>query len=230
MRVPICERSAANGPDIVAELVTGGDRPDHNPFAVAAKEDALQRAATQLRARGFKVELLEDGEAARTRIVELVPAGASVYTGTSETLRVSGIDADLNASGRYDAIKPRTYTMDRATQAKEIRRLISSPDVVVGSVAAVTETGSMVAASSTGFQIPAYSAGAGQVILVVGAQKVVPDLDTAMDRVESYVLPLEDARSLAAYGAHSAMNRVLIFNGEPFARVTVLLLRKTIGY
>jgi hypothetical protein len=134
MRVPICERSAANGSDIVAELVTGGDRPDDNPFAVAAKEDALQRAATQLRARGFKVEMLEDGEAARTRIVELVPAGAFVYTGTRETLRVSGIDADLNASGRYDAIKPRTYTMDRATQAKEIRRLISSPDVVVGSV------------------------------------------------------------------------------------------------
>jgi L-lactate utilization protein LutC len=204
--------------------------PNDNPFSLATEEEALQRTAEQLRSRGFTVEVLDHAEAARTRIAELVPTGASVFTSTSETLRISGIDADLNGSGRYDAIKPRTYTMDRATQAKEIRQLISSPDVVVGSVAAVTETGSVVAGSSTGFQIPAYAAGAGQVILVVGAQKIVPDLDTAMERMGSYVLPLEDARAFAAYGAHSAPNRVLVFNGEPFGRVTVLLLREAIGF
>ena len=88
----------------------------------------------------------------------------------------------------------------------------------------------MVAASATGFQIPAYAAGAGQVILVVGAQKIVPDMVTAMERMESHVLPLEDARAFAAYGAHRAMNRVLVLNGEPFGRVTVLLLREAIGY
>ena len=85
-------------------------------------------------------------------------------------------------------------------------------------------------AKATGFQIPAYAAGAGQVILVVGAQKVVADLDTAMRRLDSYVLPLEDARAMAAYGVPSATNRVLVLNGEPFGRVTVLLLRETIGY
>jgi acyl-CoA hydrolase len=203
---------------------------DYNPFALAADEEALQRAADRLRSRGFKVEVLDGAEAARARVAELVPTGASVYTGTSETLRTSGIEADLNASGRYDAIKPRTRVMDRATQAKEIRQLISSPDVVVGSVAAVTETGSIVAGSSTGFQVAPYAAGAGQVILVVGAQKVVPDMAAAMERLESYALPLEDARAFAAYGAHSAANRVLVFNGEPYGRVTVLLLRKAIGY
>lgn len=159
-----------------------------------------------------------------------MPPGASVFTGTSETLRLSGIDADLNASGRYDAVKPRMQAMDRATQATEIRQLLAAPDVVVGSVAAVTETGSMVAASSTGFQIPAYAAGAGRVILVVGSQKIVSDLAAAMERLGSHVLPLEDARALAAYGVHSAMKRVLIFNGEPFGRVTVPLLREAIGY
>lgn len=201
-----------------------------NRFAVSADETTLQRVAGRLRAGGFNVEVLDDAEAVRARITELVPTGTCVFTGTSETLRLSGIDADLNASGRYDAIKPRIQAMDRATQSKEIRQLITSPDVVVGSVAAVTETGSMVAASSTGFQIPAYAAGAGRVILVVGAQKIVPDLAAATERLESHVLPLEDARALAAYGVHSAMNRVLVFNGEPFGRVTVLLLREAIGY
>jgi L-lactate utilization protein LutC len=204
--------------------------PTHPTFTVAADEVSLRCAAEGLSSHGFKVEVLDDTEEARARLAELVPAGASVFTGASETLRISGIDTDLNTSGRYDAIKPRVTAMDRATQAQEIRQLISSPDVVVGSVAAVTETGSIVAASGTGFQIPAYAAGAGQVILVVGAQKIVPDLETAMERLESYVLPLEDERSMAAYGAHSAMNRVLIFNGEPFGRVAVLLLRQVIGF
>jgi L-lactate utilization protein LutC len=199
--------------------------PTHPTFTVAADEESLRCTAEGLSSHGFKVEVLDDTEGARARLADLVPAGASVFTGASETLRISGIDTDLNASGRYDAIKPRITAMDRATQAKEIRQLISSPDVVVGSVAAVTETGSIVAASGTG-----YAAGAGQVILVVGAQKIVPDLETAMMRLESHVLPLEDARSMAAYGAHSAMNRVLIFNGEPFGRVTVLLLRQVIGF
>jgi hypothetical protein len=207
-----------------------GIAPACDRFSFAADEGALLRAADGLRAHGFRVEVLDSSEAARAWILEQVPSGASVFTASSETLRVSGIDADLNSSGRYDAIRPRTTVMDRTTQADEIRHLIASPDVVVGSVAAVTETGSLVAASATGFQIPAYAAGAAQVILVVGAQKIVPDIGTAMERLESYVLPLEDARAVAAYGAHSAMNRVLVLNGEPFGRVTVLLLRAAIGY
>ena len=215
---------------VVPEFMANSDGRDPSRFAFAANEEALQRAAGRLREGGFDAEVLEDAEAARTRMATLVPPGASVFTGTSETLRISGIEADLNASGRYEAIKPRIQTMDRKTQAGEIRKLIASPDIAVGSAAAVTETGSIVAASSTGFQIPAYAGGAGRVILVIGAQKVVPDLNIAMERMKSYVLPLEDARALATYGVNSVMNRVLVFNGEPFGRVTVLLLREVIGY
>jgi hypothetical protein len=65
-----------------------------------------------------------------------------VFTGASETLRLSGIDADINTSGRYDVVKQRGLAMDRATQLDEIWRLMSTPDVIVGSVAALTETGS----------------------------------------------------------------------------------------
>ena len=82
-----------------------------------------------------------DAAAARTRIKDLIPEGASVVTGASETLRLSGIDADINTSGRYQAVKPRIRAMDRVTGADDIRRLTVSPDVAVGSVAAVTETG-----------------------------------------------------------------------------------------
>src|SRR5271155_1917746 len=113
-------------------------------FADPAPAPRLEQAAAALRSHGFTVEILDDAAAARARIKDLIPEGASVFTGASETLRLSGIDEDINKSGRYDAIRPRGLAMDRATQMAETRRLLASPDVVVGSVAAVTETGSLV--------------------------------------------------------------------------------------
>ena len=154
-----------------------------------------------------------------------------MFTGASETLRLSGIEEDINTSGRYEAIRPRVLAMDRATDADEIRRLLASPDVIVGSVAAVTETGSLVVASGSGSQLPGYAGGAARAIWIVGAQKVVPDLRTALRRVEDHCLPLESARTQEAYGWPSAINRLLILNAEPHpGRGTVLLLREAIGF
>jgi hypothetical protein len=196
-----------------------------------APADRLERAAEALTAHGFTVEILAGVAAARARIQALIPEGASVFTGASETLRLSGIEADINASGRYDAIRPRVLVMDRATEADSIRRLLASPDVAVGSVHAVTETGSLVIASGSGSQLPGYAGGAARAIWIVGAQKLVPDLDTALRRVEEHCLPLESARTQAAYGSPSAVNRLLILNAEPYpGRGTVLLLREAIGF
>jgi L-lactate utilization protein LutC len=201
------------------------------PFTDPAPAQRLERAAEALTAHGFTAEILDDAAAARARVSDLIPEGARVFTAASETLRLSGIDEDINASGRYQAVKPRVLAVDRATGADEIRRLLASPDVVVGSVAALTETGSLVAASGSGSQLPAYSGGAARAIWIVGAQKVVPDLSTALRRVEDHVLPLESARTQAAYGWPSAVNRLLIMNAEPRpGRATVLLLREAIGF
>ena len=101
----------------------------------------------------------------------------------------------------------------------------------MGSVHAVTETGSLVVASGTGSQLPGYAGGAARVIWVVGAQKVVPDLPAALRRVEDHCLPLESARTQAAYGSPSAVNRLLVLNAELSpGRGTVLLLRQAIGF
>jgi YkgG family uncharacterized protein len=200
-------------------------------FTEPATAQRLERAASALTANGFTVEILDAAAAARTRIKDLIPEGASVFTGASETLRLSGIDEDINASGRYDAIRSRGTTMDRATQLAEIWRLISTPDVIVGSVHAVTETGSLVIASASGSQLPGYAGGSLRAIWVVGAQKVVPDLSTALRRVEEHCLPLESDRAMQAYGQPSAVNRLLVLNRETDpGRGTVLLLREAIGF
>jgi hypothetical protein len=199
-------------------------------FTDPAPAQRLEQAAAALTEKNFAVEILDDAAAARTRIKDLIPAGASVFTGASETLRLSGIEADINNSGRYDALKSRP-PMDRATQRNEIWAALSTPDFLVGSVAAVTETGSLVVASASGSQLPGYAGAAARVIWVVGAQKVVPDLAAALRRVEEHCLPLESERAMKVYGRPSAINRVLILNAEPEpGRGTVLLLRQAIGF
>ncbi|ROO86746.1 SnoaL-like protein [Actinocorallia herbida] len=208
-----------------------GSGESSDDFAAPASADRLDRAIAALRANGFAAELLDDAKAARARVQDLIPEGAAVFTGASETLRLSGIADDIEAGGHCEAIRPRILKMDRTTESDEIRRLTTAPDVFVASVTAVTETGSLVIASGSGSQLPASAGGAAKAIWIVGAQKVVPDLPTALRRVEEHALPLESARAQQVYGRPSAINRLLVLNAEPQpGRATVLLLREPIGF
>src|SRR2546428_445600 len=124
-----------------------------------------------------------------------------------------------------------TFGMDCKKQADEIRRLTSAPDVMLGSVHAVTESGSLLAASASGSQLGPYVNGAGRVILVVGTQKIVSDLEEGLRRINEYVFPLEDARAQAAYGVHSGVNKVLIINRELVpGRITVVFVDEVLGF
>lgn len=200
-------------------------------FASPASADQLARTAEALRGRGFAVEILDDAPAARQRIREIIPQGSVVLTAASETLGLSGIEEDINASHRYESVRAKAQSMDRSTEDNAIRRLMATPDVVIGSASAVTETGSIVVVSASGSQLPAYSGGAGQNILVIGSQKIVPDLNAAFRRVENYALRRETERALRVYGRPSAVNKVLILHREPFGpRTLVLLLREVIGF
>src|SRR5690348_9149129 len=140
----------------------GGTMTTQTPaslFTDPAPASSLERTAAALTEHGFAVEILDDAAAARARVRELIPEGADVFTGASETLRLSGIDDDINASGRYDSVKTNGQDLDRVRDLREIWRRMSAPDVIVGSVAAVTETGSLVIASASGSQLPGYAGG-----------------------------------------------------------------------
>src|SRR5207302_1153457 len=142
-----------------------------------------------------------------------------------------GITDEIERSGRYEPLRPRIGSMDRETQGDDIRRVSSSPDVMLGSVHAVTETGSLVTASASGSQLGPYASGAGKVILLVGTQKIVSDLEEARRRIDEYAFPLEDARAQAAYGVRSGVNKVLIINREwTPGRTTVVLVDEALGF
>jgi hypothetical protein len=191
----------------------------------------VTRTVAALEANGFSVlHAANVGEAKRI-VVGLIPAGSQVHQGASRSLEVAGIVEEIERSGRYEPLRPRMFGMDRETQGDEIRRLTSSPDVMLGSVHAVTETGSLLTASMGGSQLGPYASGAGKVILVVGTQKIVSDLEEGLRRINEYAFPLEDARAQAAYGVHSAVNKVLIINREIVAgRITVVLVGEPLGF
>jgi LUD domain len=205
---------------------TAGDR-----FGRAADDVQVRRAAAALEANGFNVLRARDGAEAKRMVLDLIPEGATVSHGASQTLDVTGITEAVETSGRFEPIRPRIRAMDRSTQADEIRRLSAAPDVMLGSVHAVTETGSLLAASMGGSQLAPYAAGAGRVILVVGTQKIVRDLEEGLRRINEYAFPLEDARALEAYGIHSGVNKVLIINREIVpGRITVVLVDQALGF
>ncbi|MDQ2934645.1 MAG: lactate utilization protein [Chloroflexota bacterium] len=216
---------------MIAELHPDLDWSISRRFGTLADEARVQRTAAALEANGISVLRAADGAEAQRMVLGLIPDGSQVHHGASQSLDVSGVSDEIDKSGRYQPLRPRIWSMDRQTQADDIRRLSAAPDVMLGSVHAVTETGSLIAASMSGSQLGPYVSGAGRVILVVGTQKIVSDLEEGLRRIDEYAFPLEDARAQAAYGIHSAVNKVLIINREIVpGRITVVFVDEVLGF
>src|SRR3989442_1166385 len=188
------------------------DRSVSTRFAILADDARVERAAAALEANGINVLRAADAAEAKRVVLDLIPDRSQVHHGASESLEVSGIAHEIETCDRFDPVRARIWRMDRESQADEIRRLTSSPEVMLGSVQAVTETGSLVAVSAGGSQLGPYVAGAGRVILVVGTQKIVSDLEEAFRPIDEYGFPLQDAPAEAAYGVRSRVDKSLIIH------------------
>ena len=146
-------------------------------FTALPDEPALQATVVALEEHGFSVEVAGDLDAARQAVLARIPEGASVMTNTSVTLAETGIADVINdGDGRWESARNKMFALDFATQAQEMKAIGGQPDYALGSVHAVTADGTLVIASASGSQLASYGWGAANVIFVVGAQKLVPDL------------------------------------------------------
>ncbi|TME67396.1 MAG: hypothetical protein E6I50_09630, partial [Chloroflexi bacterium] len=148
-------------------------------FSAPASEASLEALASRLRERNFEVVIVDDGAAAKAEVLSRVPEGSQVYAGKSKTLEDAGIFQEFMDNEKYDFIRRRLMKMDRNTQRDDMRRASAAPDFMVNSAHAVTEAGQIVITSASGSQIGPIASGAGKLILVIGSQKLVPDLETA---------------------------------------------------
>jgi len=201
--------------------------PDDNAPASAA---VIAKVVAALQGNNVDVRVVDTGEEARRLVLELVPAGAEVHSGRSKTLEDLGLFRELFESGRYDSVRARYLPMDRKTQGREIRKLTAAPDYMLGSVQAITEGGDVVVASASASQVGPYASGAGRLILVVGSQKIVPDLDEALRRIDEHVFPYEDAVVRRRLNMGTFLGKVLIIRREWVdGRITLILVREPVG-
>jgi L-lactate utilization protein LutC len=173
---------------------------------------------------------VQDGAEARAEVLKRIPEGVSIHSGKSKTLEDMGLFQELMENGRFDFLRRRIFKMDRQTQRDEMRKIGAAPDVMLGSAHAVTEAGQIVITSASGSQIGPIASGAGKLILIIGSQKIVPDLDSAFRRIKEYVFPYEDARLRETMGVGTKITRTLILEHDFMpGRTTVILVREPIG-
>jgi L-lactate utilization protein LutC len=199
-------------------------------FARLATNAQIERTVNSLEAHGIHAVVVENGRAARQKVAELLPEGAEVFTPLSATLAQTGIVEDIDNSGRYDSVRAKLVKMDRKTQGREMIKLGATPEYVIGSVHALTETGSALIASGTGSQLGSYGAGAAKVIWVVGSQKIVPTLEEGLRRVEEYSQPMESERLMKLYGVPASVSKLLVVNRDAPGRTTVIIVKENLGF
>jgi len=200
-------------------------------FTALPDEHVLQATVVALEEHGFSVEVVGDLDAACAAVLARIPDGSSVMTNTSVTLAETGIaDAINDGGGRWESARNAMFALDFATQAQEMKAIGGQPDYALGSVHAVTAGGTLVIASASGSQLASYAWGAANVIFVVGAQKLVPNLEAAHQRIYQHSLKLEDGRAMAAYGQHSQVGKILEIHQELPGRIHIVLIREAVGF
>lgn len=196
-----------------------------------ANSQSIEKAKQALEANGIKVLVVESGSQAKEEALSLIQKGATVMTATSTTAQQIGLDTAIDESEKFVSLRKKITSLPESEQRAQARRINSAPDYVVGSVHAVTEDGKVIIASNSGSQLAPYAFSAAHVIWVVGTQKIVKNLDEAMQRIEEYTFKLEDERLMNVYGMHSGIRKLLIVNSEVMPeRVTIILVKENLGF
>lgn len=201
-------------------------------FAMQADDSTVEATVAALRDKGYDVHVAKTPADAKRIVLDLLPEGAEVGQGASQTLEDLGITHEIEESGRFDAVRRTTRSMDRSTPEglRAMRKLGVGPDWYVNSAHALTVDGTIVVASNTGSQLAPLAFGAGEVIFVIGSQKIVPDLDAAMRRLDEHALPLEHARMRGLYDIDSEVKKLLVIYKEfrP-TRFRVVIVKQPVG-
>jgi hypothetical protein len=204
--------------------------PASDRFAALPDDETLAETVVGLEERGFSVEVVDDLDEARRTVLARIPEGSSVMTNPSVTLQETGIAQAIDNGGPYDSARTKVLALDHATQLQEIKAVMGQPEFALGSVHAITRDGRLVIASALGSQLASCAWGAANVIFVVGARKLVPDLDAADERIYEHSLKLEHARAFEAYGKNSRVGKILQIHQEDPGRIRVVLIRRRVGF
>lgn len=199
-----------------------------------ANQKSIDSVITSLKNKGYQAIVVETKAQAFDKIKELIPKGASVMNGSSVTLEQIGYVDYLkqNTHGWVDLHKAVNEQNDPAKRAALRKQAVNS-DCYLGSVHALVEDGTFLVASNTGSQLPHIVHTSPNLIFVVGSQKIVPSMDEAMKRLETYVVPLENEHMMKLYKMGTSLNKILLFRGEASflnRKIHFILVKEPVGF
>ena len=204
---------------------------DNNQPAILSDKDAIQRTVAALNSRNIEATLADSGEIARDLLIGMVPEGAEIFNNTSETLDSIGYTEYLNNTNKYKDLHKALMAERDPDQQRELRRLSSVAEYVVGSVQAIAETGEVVIASSSGSQLGAYVYGAKHVILVAGTQKICPTLEGALARVRGYTLARHKDWQVGQGRSPRPIGKLMLLENEITpGRIKMVLIKENLGW
>ncbi len=123
-------------------------------FARLASDEDIATVVTALTAKGMAASVVENRAEARSRVLDLLPGGAEVYTALSQTLEVLGLREEISTSSRYVPLRPQIDKLGREGRTSRAgRTLMASPEYVIGSVHAITHQGQVLIDSGSGSQL-----------------------------------------------------------------------------
>lgn len=198
-------------------------------------DEIINATAEALKSNGMTAHVVATAAEAKAKVAEIIPLNSEVMTMTSITLEETGIADLLNNSGQYDSVRKDLEKMNRETDSKEMQRVGAAPDWSVGSVHSITQNGEVIIASNSGSQLPGYAYGSPHVVWVVGAQKIVKNIEDGQKRLKEYVVPLESVRARKAYGLpdsfHTNISKLLIISRELNPeRIQIILVKEKLGF
>lgn len=201
----------------------------------------VERALHALKENGFKTIYASTRIEAVEEILKLIPKDAVVGVGGSITVRELGLIDALSRQGNRVAQHWQKGLSQEESMA--IRRTQLTSDVFLTSSNAVTESGQLVNVDGVGNRVAAMIFGPKKVIVVAGVNKIVTDLEGALDRVNNVASPMNAKRltrktPCAVTGActdcrspERICNVTTIINRRPIRTdFTVVLVGEELGY
>jgi L-lactate utilization protein LutC len=197
-----------------------------------ASTEKLEKTQENLRNHNIESMVVNSGAEALAEIKKRIPAGAEVMTGSSTTLNQIGFSEYFESGDHgWRNMHHEITREDEDAKRSELRRSSVTADYYLASPNAISETGAIIAADATGSRVGAFPYAAKHLILVVGTHKIVPDIETGIQRVREHVFPLEDKRLLDAYGMNSSINKWAVIERETDPnRILVIFVNEVLGF
>lgn len=143
-----------------------------------------------LNEKGYISYYAEDREEAKKKIMSLIPEGASVSVGGSETLGAMNMIEEFRSEKYkfFDRYQEMSYK-----ERYELYRQSLLSDYFISSTNAITRNGQLVNTDSSGNRVASMIIGPKKVIIIAGANKIVDNLEDAFKRIKE-IAPMNATR------------------------------------